>query len=146
MASSSSLLLNASFYTFIIVYSQLRLPNLLIRHNTSMMIPSILFIAAIGGFSALAFNDTCYGPPFQGGGPEGHVYSGDSPCSQSTDDNVARACCGYSDGSICLSNGLCFVPQNNSILQGSCTDPNWTSPGCPETKCVGMRPTLCIYR
>ena len=106
-----------------------------------------LCIAAVGiHFPVLAFNSTCYMPPYQGGGTEGHVASGDTRCSPSTDDDVARACCGYSDGSICLSNGLCFVPSNNSMLQGSCTDPSWTSPGCPNTKCVGMRAVLYISR
>ena len=106
-----------------------------------------LCIAAVGiRFPVLAFNSTCYMPPYQGGGPEGHIASGDTPCTPNTDDDVARACCGYSDGSICLSNGLCFVPQNNSMLQGSCTDPSWTSPGCPNTKCVGMRAILYISR
>ena len=99
----------------------------------------VLYIAAVGiPFPALAFNSTCYQPPYQGGGPEGHVAAGDTPCSPTSDDDMARACCGHSDGSICLSNGLCFVPQNNSMLQGSCTDPSWTSPGCPNTNCVGM--------
>lgn len=104
-----------------------------------------LCIVAVGiHFPVVAFNSTCYMPPYQGGGPEGHVASGDTPCSPNTDEGVARACCGYSDGSICLSNGLCFVPGNNSMLQGSCTDPSWTSPGCPNTKCVGMRAILYI--
>ena len=103
---------------------------------------------AAGGihFPVLAFNSTCYQPPYQGGGPEGHVASGDTPCTSNTDDHIARACCGYSDGSICLSNGLCWVPRNNSMLQGSCTDPSWTSPGCPNTHCVGMHTVLYIFR
>ena len=106
-----------------------------------------LCIAAVGiHFPVLAFNSTCYMPPYGGGEPEGPVAFGDTPCSPSTDDDVARACCGYSDGSICLSNGLCFVPQNNSMLQRSCTDPFWASPGCPITKCVGMRAVLYISR
>ena len=97
-------------------------------------------IASLGIHSpVLAFNSTCYQPPYQGGGPEGHVAAGDTPCTPNTDDEVARPCCGYSNGAICLSNGLCFVPQNNSMLQGSCTDPSWSSPGCPGSKCVGMR-------
>ena len=106
-----------------------------------------LYIAAVGIRSpVLAFNSTCYQPPYQGGPIEGQVASGDTPCTPSTRDDVARTCCGYSDGSICLSNGLCFVPSNNSMLQGSCTDPSWTSPGCPNTKCVGMRAVLYISR
>ena len=106
-----------------------------------------LCIVAFGiHFPVLAFNSTCYSPPYQGGGDEGHVALGDTPCTPSTDEDVARACCGYSDGSICLSNGLCFVPNNNSMLQGSCTDPTWSSTGCPNTKCVGMRAVLYISR
>ena len=105
-----------------------------------------LCIAAVGiHFPVLAFSSTCYAPPYSGQ-TEGDVASGDTPCSASTNDNVASACCGYSDGSICLSNGLCFVPHNNSMLQGSCTDPSWTSPGCPDTKCVGMHAVRYISR
>ena len=117
----------------------------LIQFDAMAMKALALCMAAVGIHSpVLAFNSTCYNPPYQGGGSEGHVVPGDTPCSPSTDEDVARPCCGYADGSICLSNGLCFVPSNNSMLQGSCTDPSWTSPGCPNTKCVGMRAVLYI--
>ena len=117
------------------------------RFRASTMISSVLFLVALSTRSGLAFNSTCYGPPYDGGGPNGPHASGDSPCTQDSNDEEARACCGYSDGSICLSNGLCFVPANNTMMQGSCTDPTWTSPNCPnpENRCVGKCSVSCLY-
>ena len=111
------------------------------------MIASVIFLVAFSTRSGLAFNSTCYGPPYDGGGPDGPHASGDSPCTQSSNDEEARVCCGYSDGSICLSNGLCFVPANNTMMQGSCTDPTWTSPNCPnpENRCVGKCSVSRLY-
>ena len=119
-------------------------PNMPSRSEALAMIVLTLSFAVVGIRSALAFTDTCYGPPYAGGGPEGPLASGDTPCTKSTDQNRARVCCGYYDGSICLSNGLCFVPQNNSMMQGSCTDPTWKSAECPNTGCVGMHRDLYI--
>ena len=133
------------FVSLLSIHTFPKRPDFIHRFDALSMTALALFIAAVGFSPAFAFNDTCYGPPYQGGGPEGHVFSGHTPCKPSTDDSVARACCSYSGGSICLSNGLCFVPQNNTMLQGSCTDPSWTSPGCPETKCVGIWPHLRVY-
>ena len=122
------------------------------------MIVLAFFIVAVG-VPAFAFNSTCYQPPFFGTGGIGPVDPNSTPCSQSTDDNEASACCGYSDGSICLSNGLCFVPASNTMQQGSCTDPTWGSDNCPNfirsssasssattnaSHCVGMYTTLCV--
>ena len=103
------------------------------------MIASVIFLVALSTRSGLTFNSTCYGPPYDGGGPNGPHAPFDSPCTQSSNDEEARVCCGYSDGSVCLTNGLCFVPANNTMMQGSCTDPTWTSPNCPnpENRCVG---------
>lgn len=32
----------------------------------------------------------------------------------------------------CLANGLCFYPPSGRLSRGTCTDPDWNSPDCPQ--------------
>lgn len=63
---------------------------------------------------------TCYTP-------NGNEASGDSPCSS---DGNTMCCPGPPGASVCLSNGLCFVPSQNAVARSSCTDQSWSSSAC----------------
>ncbi|KAM0797720.1 hypothetical protein BDR22DRAFT_823991 [Usnea florida] len=109
------------------------------------MIASVLFLVGFDVRSGLAFNSTCYFPPYtQSDSDIGSPAPGNTPCSQNSNDE-ASPCCGYSDGSICLSNGLCFVPANNTMMQGTCTDPTWSSSNCPNPshRCTDSNLRVC---
>ncbi len=70
-------------------------------------------------FIALADAQTCYYP-------NGDA-STDTPCNSTTQ---FSACCDAAD--FCLANHLCFSSTNLLLWRGSCTDPNWNSPECPQ--------------
>jgi hypothetical protein len=63
--------------------------------------------------------------------PNGNVSNDDSPCDTSGGDSLC--CPGISSdlgASICLKNKLCFVPSQNALARGSCTDKTWKSDKC----------------
>jgi hypothetical protein len=42
------------------------------------------------------------------------------------------SCCIPSEGDICQENGLCYYPAEELDYRGTCTDPTWTDPSCPQ--------------
>lgn len=59
--------------------------------------------------------------------PNGQEAVGDTPCNPNGD---SICCPGDAGASVCLSNGLCFVPSQNVIARSSCTDQSWSSSAC----------------
>ena len=58
--------------------------------------------------------------------PNGNPATGDIPCSQ----NDGGSCC--PQGWTCLDSGLCYLENQNYLGRYTCTDKNWSSPGCPN--------------
>jgi len=61
--------------------------------------------------------------------PNGDTSPNDSPCS-----TEGGACCPLNWE--CLSNGLCYLEQEDYYERHSCTDKNWDDENCPN---------LCTY-
>ena len=59
--------------------------------------------------------------------PNGDAVADNNPCVLDQD---ASPCCG--NGWTCLENGLCYNPISKALARGTCTDPSWTSPQCPQ--------------
>ncbi|KAI9854921.1 MAG: hypothetical protein M1824_006490 [Vezdaea acicularis] len=65
--------------------------------------------------------------------PNGALRGDDSPCDPNAEDSP---CCWQSLGYECLDNGLCVgngtANVSPQIIRGTCTDPTWKSPKCPQ--------------
>ena len=74
--------------------------------------------------------------------PNGDIAPDNFPCFLA---QGVSACCGAN--AVCLSTGLCaplhFTSVSN-IIRGTCTDPTWSSPSCPQY-CTGRCPPLTSY-
>ncbi|KAL2755386.1 hypothetical protein ACRALDRAFT_1082359 [Sodiomyces alcalophilus JCM 7366] len=73
----------------------------------------------------LCFSHLCFARCYY---PNGQRANGDFPCDPDDEDSP---CCNGGMGWACLSNKLCKGPDGN-VIRGSCTDPNWESPHCPQ--------------
>lgn len=85
--------------------------------QTSILIISLIHHAKSG--------DICYYP-------NGETMGTDVPCDP---DAPSTPCCPSRD--TCLTNGLCALDYTDSdsgisYARGTCTDPTWTSPFCPQ--------------
>ena len=76
----------------------------------------IAFLASC--FHVQAQAQTCYYP-------NGDTSPNDSPCS-----TQSGACCPLNWE--CLSNGLCYLEQEDYYERHSCTDQNWDDQNCPN--------------
>ena len=66
--------------------------------------------------------------------PNGDVSTSDYPCSS----NVEGLCCPLNWQ--CLSNGLCYLDNEQYYGRYTCTDQTWSAPGCPEICTDGLHP------
>ncbi|KAK4141344.1 uncharacterized protein C8A04DRAFT_31094 [Dichotomopilus funicola] len=80
------------------------------------------FVAALLQPCAAQQQKTCYYP-------DGSIAKGDHPCD--TDAEHSPCCAGDVLANQCLANKLCLSPKGR-YARGSCTDPTWTSPDCPQ--------------
>jgi hypothetical protein len=75
--------------------------------------------------------------------PGGEEATGDYPCD--SDAEHSACCAGGTLGKACLANKLCWSPGMR-FARGSCTDPSFKSPACPDY-CTRKAPlTSCAKR
>jgi len=71
--------------------------------------------------SLVSAQSDCYWP----GGAKTATKDNFTACAGGT-----SQCC--RKGNACLSNGLCFNPDNGKVYRGGCTDSKWTTSSCPQ--------------
>ncbi|KAK4039877.1 transcription initiation factor IID, 18kD subunit-domain-containing protein [Parachaetomium inaequale] len=74
----------------------------------------------------LSLLQTCLGLCYY---PNGDLAKDDHPCDP--DAEHSPCCAAPTVGKACLANKLCVSPEN-IYARGSCTDPTWMSPECPN--------------
>lgn len=71
--------------------------------------------------------------------PSGDLMGNDTPCFPNEE---VSPCCGLS--ATCLANGLCYGARTGGYVRGTCTDPKWDSPNCPQY-CTESPYTIFIW-